>query len=665
AVQSTSAVISHHLWRTALQGRPDVVGMEFLLNDRAAIVVGVAPPGFRGTSLNGNTDIWRRITQDAESASKLQDPGRGLFFILIGRLSRDATLEQARQELDAWTSALPAGEWGIGDAGSDSPARCLLLDRIGMDSWTAETVDRTFRLLVSVAATMLSVALLNSVGLIISGSLARRREWAILKALGAGRRRLLLQGLEECLVMALAAGVLAAALGYAGGRWLGGLQWIESSAAELTLLWSWRAFLFTALLTLATGAVCGLMPAWISSRTEPVKWLRESTGHANLREGWKGTLLVGQMAASLVLLIAALSVMQSLAYLYRIELGLDVRGVLSASIDPGLLGRDREQLQKLYRRLEQGLTNAPGLESPSLAEISPLVGTVRAVSLLSEEAWRNQVSPGYFETVGLRLLQGRSFTETEVWNPPADARQVAVLSTSVASRLWPGGNPIGKRFQHQGRSFWIEVVGLVESHRTASILKDSPLIYEPLGQAYVPRKISILAKSELPVTEARRRIADEVHRLDPSVALFEVESLSQRLNQKLARQRLLAYSVPILAVAALILTCAGVWGMMAGHVRLRRHEIGVRMALGARAADIRRTCLRRALLLNVLGLSSGLLIAWQLSGMVSGQLYGVSPMDRPVLLLAVGVLLLASLLAAYLPLLRVARLNPAQALRYD
>lgn len=665
------AVISHRLWQRQFGGSPEAVGMQVHLNGQAATLIGVAAPGFQGTSLFGGPDLWVPLTQ-AVAADTLSNPRHGLFFTLVGRLAPHSDFQHCRQQIAALASALDARQWWPGM--EDPSIRCLVRRGAGLDSFSADELHTTFRLLFGTVALILLAAVLNAAGLLLSQSLSRNREWAVLNALGAGRQRILLQVLCESLALALPAGLAAALAAFLCRLWLSGLQVISYIPADLPFEMSYRVFLFSVALTFAAGTAAGLLPSWVSASSDPVSGLREGLGNRGAFSRTKALLTAAQMAASFVLVLGALLFLRSLQNVLAIDLGLRPQGVVSGMIEPRLLGYGQDQLRGFYSRLKGRLDANPAFESAALAEIPPFQGTRRPVMLQPSQAsqdftplraFRNYVTAGYLETAGLHLLQGRAFTALDGLERPADAPPVAILSASAADRLWPGSRPLGRRFLRAGSAVEVEVVGVVEDHRHYSPFRADPMIYEPLGQGFVPGRVALLGRGTSSAAEAAAQFRLELGVLEPRMALFDVQSLTGRLENILSRQRLFARLLPLLALAALSLAALGLWGLVAGNMRLRRREFGIRMALGARLSDLVKAGLVRTAILAAAGIAAGTASAALLADRVSAELYEVPALDPLLVLATAAILFLCALSAGCLPLRQIARIDPSETLRSE
>ncbi|MEE8583935.1 MAG: ABC transporter permease [Acidobacteriota bacterium] len=673
--QGHAAVISHRLWRGALGGRADAVGSAIGVNSQPVTVIGIASPGFRGPSMFGEIDLWMPMTLHCGHASShveghFSNPRNGMFFNLVGRLATDS-LQEARQQLSAFASTLDPQDWWPG--GSNEPPRLLLLPDIARDSFTRKELEETFRTLALAVALILLVSTLNAAALLLSQSVARRREWAIAQALGCGRGRLFAQILRESLAIGLLAGAVGALLALSSRLWMPELRLIaylpETSPHDL----NWRAFGFTFLASALIGMAAGLIPAWMSARSDPLEGLRERADALGRFARLRRILVVGQAAVSFLLLAAALLFMKSLSGLYALDLGLTTERVVNARMRPAQLDIPQEDQKRLLVRLRGRLAADRRLETFSFAHRVPFGGSI-VDRIIPEDGdgeatpltiRTNSVSPGFFDTFGIPLLLGRGFGNLDALDRPQDALSVAIISKSLAERLWPHADPVGRRLRLFNGHRVVEVAGVVADHRTASVLQAHPLVYEPLGQRPLPGRIWISLKTEMSAEEAGALLRKEVQSLAPGLPVSDVETMKGRLDRRFSRQRTMAGGFPILALAALALASLGVWGLAAGAIRLRRRQIGIRLALGARHWDIQRAELGRAGVLAALGVAIGLAGLAALSDLLSPHLHQVAPLDPSALLPAAGILCLFALLASYIPLRAAARIDPAESLRCE
>jgi predicted permease len=423
-----------------------------------------------------------------------------------------------------------------------------------------------------------------------------------------------------------------------------------------------------------SGLLFALPPAFRTSRVDLVTSLKLGTpgsgdGKSRLRTG----LVVGQLALSLVILVAAGLFVRTLQALYRIEPGFETRHVLVATLDVGLQGYDEPRARRLLAELEQRAQALPGVEHAALGYMLPLGGGGWDTRIFAAEAVTgpddpglksdiNTVTPSYFATLGMPVVAGRGFTAADRDGAPA----VAVINEAVAQALWPGRNPVGRRFRIGHTDDVLEVVGIVRTARYRSLVEaPRPFYYRPFAQAYRPSMtLHVRTASDDPYTvlQSVRRALDE---LDRDLPLSRVRTLAQRLDGSLGSQRTAALLVSVYGGLALVLAVIGLYGSMAYAVSRRTREMGVRMALGARASEVRRHVLSQALRVALLGTAIGLAAAIPAARLVRAQLYGVEPTDPTTLVAVIVVLVAASVAAAYVPARRATKVDPVVALRSD
>lgn len=673
--QAPAVVISHRLWRGALRGSESVIGAEIRVNSRPVTVMGVAAPGYRGPSILGEIDLWMPMTLRCGQASSyavsdFNNPRNGMFFSLAGRLAQDS-LREARRQLSAFATTLDAKDWWEG--GSNEPPNLLLLPGVGRDSWAQKELQETFRTLAGAVALILLVCTLNATALLISRSTSRRRERAIALSLGCGRLRLFSQVVREGLFIGLLAGGVGALLALSIRLWMPEVRLLASLPESSLYALSWRAFGLTFLVSACVGMASGLIPAWISANLDPIEGLREGADASGRRSRLRTMLIVAQTALSFVLLAASLLFVKSLSGLYSLDLGLSLERVVTARLSPAQLGMAPEDQKRMLVGLRNRLGANGRVESFGIAHRLPFGGSVLDRALPEEADGEtaplpirsNSVSPGFFDSLGIQLLRGRAFGDFDSKGLRQDAVPVAIINKSLAEQLWPNADPLGKRFRLFNANRVVEVAGIVADHRTVSVLEAHPVVYQPLGQGPLPGRFWISLRTEMYAEEVRRLLQKEVHAVAPDLPVSEVEYMKDRLDRRFWRQRTMASGFPVLALAALALTSLSVWGLASGAMRLRRRQIGIRLALGAWHWDIQRAELLSAGWRAALGVAIGLAALALLDDFFSPHLYEVASLDPSALLPAAGILCGTALLASYIPLRSAARIDPAESLRCE
>ncbi|MGD8815783.1 MAG: ABC transporter permease [Acidobacteriota bacterium] len=668
----TVAVLSHDLWQSAYGGAPDVVGRTIRLNGLAFDIVGVAPPGFRGTALEYRPQVFAPMMMQPHfmpSSGMLLDRRGWGGILTVGRLADDISLQQARDDFDA-----------IGDWLHETYPRFTEdreYDLVSLPQGTLMPSDRqavvqVSTLLAVVVAMVLLVACVNVASLMLSRALRRRGELAVRQALGAGRGRLLRQLLIESLVLSAIGGVAGLLVAIAGR---GVLERLPFPFA-LDFSFDGRILAFTVALTALTGLAFGIGPALAATRVDiagPMRGSSQRTGGRRFRLG--GALVVGQVALSLILLIAAGLFARTLIALGRTDLGFEPDNVVIAAVDPSLQGYEGFEVRDFYRRLVDRVAALPGVASVSLATSLP-AGGGDSLSYDIEGAEAPEggqylgvtaVGAGYFETMGIALVRGRGFTGAD----DADGEPVIVINERAARRLRDQlvVDPMEVRVSFSGSDGpFARIVGIAADSKNGSLREAArPMAYLPAEQqteawyamVLLARTSGADPEGVVPVVRAA------VHEVDPNVPAFSVGTLAGHLSDSLSQERLVAGLVGFAAALALLLASIGLYGVLSYAVTRRTREMGIRMALGARTTSVRYLVVRQALLLMAIGGMLGLVGSLAVGSLLSGFLYGVTAGDPLTYALVVGALVAVALAASYVPARRATRVDPLIALRSE
>jgi putative ABC transport system permease protein len=658
-------VVSHGFWQRRLGGAADAVGRGLVLNGQAHQVVGVMPASFAYPP--GGVELWAPLAFDAKD-----ETSRGpLALRVIGRLAQGATLDAARAELLAVAERLER-EFPRTNLGRRFGGVRLREQQSGITGPFAALFQ-------GAALLVLAICCANVGGVLLARGLQRRREMALRAALGASRFRVLRQLLTESLALSLLGGALALLVANAGVRlirngvprditkWVAG--WSEIRLEERALAFGLLAVVFTALAT-------GLLPALGAARQQLTHALRDA-GRGATAGGRTGRALVviSQMALALVLVVAASLLVRGFGRSLERYQGFDPSGVSTFRLRlPEARYAAGRPVADFYARVLSDLAALPGVRAAAAigqlpGDLGPLPGgavSIRGVTSPSDldlpTADYQPASPGYFGLLGARVVAGRSFAEQD----GSDAPPVAIVSASMARRLWPGQSALGQQLK-QGKpddpAPWREVVGVVEDVAQYWFDREPrSTLYLPHAQA--PRAtMFVLVRSESPLAAQASALRARVAALDPQLPADELRTLRTVVDDGLAFLDLAVKLLLLLGGVAVALSALGVYGVIAHDVAQRTPEIGVRLALGATPAQVRRLLLRRALALAALALALGVPAAVALSRLMSGALFGIArPDPLATLLLSLGLLLVA-LLAGFLPARRAAALDPLTALR--
>jgi predicted permease len=516
---------------------------------------------------------------------------------------------------------------------------------------------------------VLAIACSNLASLLLARSAQRRKEIAVRMAIGATRFRLTRQLLTESLMLSV--------IGAAFGLLLGGvlMRLAQASvpstdfALTLDLRMDWRVLFFVTSLALLTGIGFGLVPAIHASRPDVVSTLKEDALGGGRKARLRSVLVVLQVALSFVLLITAGLTVRSLRHTEGLGPGFDPNHAVTLSVDLGLQGYDEQKGQIFYQQLAQRVRALPGVQAAGLIRSLPLGLEASTTGIYPDgrpepqaqdmpSAFYENISPGYFAAMGIPLLAGRDFADSDT----KKSLGVAIVNETLAQQFWPGENPIGKRL-HSGNTSVLEVVGLAKNGKYQSLGEIPALtIYYPIQQVYASTA-ALVVRTDVDANAAIATVRGEVPKLDPTLPVYEAKTLREHMRLALFPLHVGAVAVGSFAFLAMILAAIGIYGVMAYSVAQRTQEIGIRMALGARAVDVWKMVLRQGIILTAVGMFCGLLFALALSKIVASLLYGVSATD-PLTFLLISVLLAAvALIACFLPARRATKVDPVMAIR--
>ena len=661
---SPVAVVSHSLWQRRLGGDPGIVGRTIRLNGFPFTVVGVAPEGFEGHFVGFPFDVFVPLSMAAQAAPDEDLAARDAQWLeLVGRLAPGVSRSQAQAGLVGIMSGL-AREHPQTLRGASVDVRAMT----GVDDSLRRGVVGFLAVLQVAGLLVLLIACVNLAGLLLARAAGRARELAVRVALGAGRGALTRQLMVETLGLFVLGGGVGVALAF----WTADLlHAFQPTAFPVSLRFDLRldarVLAFAAVLTALTGVACGLVPAMQASRVDPLPALKDSRLGGTPRLRLRSALVAGQVALTTLLLVGAGLFVRTLQTARTIDPGFQPEGVHTARLDLTLLAGHPLRGRAFYDQLVAGLAAEPGVESASLAtsiplrSLAPPTADLRADGPVSASepgltAALSAVTPTYFETLRVPLVTGRAFVSADT----PTSRPVAVVNETLARRLWPGRSSVGERLW-QG-PVQREVVGVARDVKVRSLGEDPrPQIYVPLAQVFRPRA-RLLVRGEGDLAAAVRR---QVAALAPDLPVMESTPLREAITFALFPQRMAAAIAGALGALGLVLAATGLYGVVAYSATQRTREMGVRLALGARRADVTALVLGRGLRLTLAGVAAGGALAALLTPAAGGLLHGVSPTDVPTFL-AVGALMTAvAALASYLPARRASRVDPLVALRYE
>ncbi len=658
------AVLSYACWKNKMGADPAVLGRTLMLDGEAFTVVGVAPAGFSGLMVATETDMWTPLTaQEKFTHDKTRLTSRDTYWLIVAgkmRSANDTRSVQAEMHVVAKQLGLAHPEE---EEVPDAEVYALTL----MPGPYRGYVFAFTGLLMIVFVLVLLIACTNAASLLLARATGRVREMATRAALGAGRARLVRQMLVESLMLAGVAGAAGVAIAWTTARLLMQLKPANLPIA-LDIPMDWRVVLFAAGISMATGVVFGLAPALRASATEAARVLREESQTAGRKKArMRNALVVSQMAMCVVLLAGASLCVRSLMNANAIDPGFDTRHIALATLDPGSLGYTPEKVKDFYARLLEQVKRLPQVTSASYAAFLPL-GTSRQVGTAGKFVGHDpnqiqvsvfRVESGLLGTMGIPLLRGRDLTEKEAESATPEG---VVINEYLARRLWPGEDPLGKRLALSGEKTTSQVVGVVKNGKYRT-LGEGPVAAVFRGTLPAARTLVVRTAGD------EREVLDEVRRevpaVDPLMTTTLVQTIGDFMAFPLFPARAMGWLLGVSGILAVVMTAIGLFGVIAYVVSQRTHEIGVRMALGARRSDVLKMVMGQGLRLTGIGLGIGLCAALGAARLLAPLLYGIGAND-PATMTAVAVGLAAiAMSACYLPARKAMRVEPSVALRYE
>ncbi|MBC7929174.1 MAG: ABC transporter permease [Rubrivivax sp.] len=699
ASASPIAVLSHRYWQRRFGGDRSVVGRQINLNGVAFTVAGVAPPGFDGTMQVGSSpDVSIPISWEPQvNTERSRMAGAGVWWLrVMGRLKSGATLEGAQASLDgvfrqsvvehraARQAQAAQGASAIKPLDANDIPRLAASSGSQGEMNTRESYERPLYLLLGVVGLVLLIACANVANLLLARAAARQKEIAVRLALGASRRRLIRQLLTESVLLAALGGALGVLLAFwlkdglmATSDWGG--SWMRALEPRLDL----RVLGFTSGLSLLTGVLFGLAPAWRATKTDLVPALKDSArGSSVATRSWLSkSLVVAQVALSLLLLVGAGLFLQTLINLRRVETGFNTRNLLLFSVDPGLIGYKDERLVNLYRQMSERIEAVPGVSSATFSRNALLSHASSSRDFYLPEATAgpdgkvkesgevhvHQVRENFLEAMEIPLMLGRALSERDDARSP----KVAVVNETFAQQHFPGENPIGKRISFDSaKPGEVEIVGLARDAKyTSQRAKTPPTAYLPwLQELRSVGSIYFEVRTAGDTSTAVAAIRQAVRDVEAGLPLGGIKTQIEQADETMMMERLFAKLLSLFGLLAQMLAVIGLYGVLAWSVSRRTHEIGIRMALGASRGDVLKMIFRQGMTLTLLGIALGLAGAYALTkylASLTDMLYGVSPTDPLTFGVIALFLTLVALAACYIPARRATKVDPMVALRYE
>ena len=667
-------VVSHGLWQRRFGSGPGIIGTPLTLNGKSYTVIGIMPGDFRspgiadsqsGIELQSQTDLWAPIALTAEQLSKRGDYN----LAVMARLKQGVALDQARTEMSNIARRVEAQE---------PQARGFGVNVVSLSEQVVGSIRPALFVMLVAVAFVLLIACANVANLLLARASARQKEIAVRMALGASRSRIVRQLLTESILLSMAGGAIGILLNF----WLIDLL-LASGPKNIPRLGEINTdshvLAFTLLISVMTGALFGLAPALHISRPNINESLKEGArglpggAHRNLV---RAVLVASEVALALVLLVSAGLMIRSFISLSRVGTGFNPDNVLTMKLSlPTSNYPESHQQKTFFRQVIERLKALPGVQSVGAVSALPLSGAEEASGFMVEGrapsdadnmpmADRRRASPDYFTAMGIPLVNGRYFTDAD----DQSSAPVAIISESFARRFFFDEDPVGKRIKNGGPAStrpWLTIVGVVKD------VKHLALDAEPRPQMYMPylqntwTTMTMVMRSQSDPASLAAAARSVVREVDKQQPVTDVKSMRQYFSASISERRFNMFLLAVFAVLALILAAVGVYGVMSYSITQRTQEIGIRMALGARQADVLKLVVKQGMIPALAGVAAGLVAAFSLTRLMASLLYGVSATDPATFALVPLMLVAVALASCLAPARRATKIDPMIALRYE
>ena len=669
------AVISYSLWLRLFGGNRDAIGRTLNLNSVAYTIVGVAPPEFKGTFTIGAAEvIWLPISMHSQvlagPTEAFFNSRRFRFFNVFGRLKPGKTEQQALAQLKTIASRLESAY------PKDNQGRTVETASLADAALGFLPRDQTMGAAIALSSAVgfvLLIACANIANLSLARATKRERELGIRTALGAARGRIIRQLLTESVLLALAGGALGIGIGWLGSRalWAFRPPFLGQNSVDIRL--DLRVVLFTAGVSLLTGILFGLAPAFRASRPD-IAQILNSGGRGNIQGGAKSlmraSLVVCEIALAMIALAGAGLFVRSMQHAQQVDLGFETRNLFAFAFDVASQKMTPDRGRQFMRQAVEKASAAPGVAAAAIASNGPMVGGLLLTVLREGDspdprngvlALSTAISPAYFDTMRIPLVEGRNFNSYD----RQGSNPVAIVNQAMAQYCWPGQSAIGKRYRFATGTELYEVVGVTKNVVTAQVGEKPQLVsYRPFEQQYQSVAVMHVRTTTAP-QQVVPAVLGVVQPLSPDMALRNPVTIETLIGNALWAPRMGAALFTIFGVLAMVLAAVGVYGVMAYMVLQRTNEIGIRMAMGAPPASVLRMMVGQSMRLALIGIVAGSGIALALTRYITNLLLDVSPADPLTFSAVVGLLAITALAAGSIPALRAARIDPVDALRQE
>jgi predicted permease len=662
------AVISYRWWQQHCGSKPDTIGQTVSINKTTFTVVGVLPRDYLGPTSGDSTDILVPLSSQPQIwPTRLLNSPDQWWVQIMGRLAPGADEAQAQAGL----SVLFHQSLGLSKTKMDEGG-ILLEDGSRGQLMLRRQLAKPFFLLTAVVGVVLLIACANLAGLLLTRGAARRHEMAVRAAMGAGRWRLIRQSLIESLVLSLIGAVLGLVVAVLGRQsLLGFLAWNQESS-RFDLRTDTHVLSFTFAITVFTSLVFGILPAIRVSRTDPAHALKNRSALGAPRLVLGKVLVAVQVGLSVLLVIGAGLMIRTFVNLARVAPGFDPENTLLFRVRPADAGYDEQRFIDVYDRIRTALVAIPGVQAVTFSGF-PLVSGTSSSDFIEfqgggSEAGQKlltnylEVGDDFLHTMNIPLLLGRDLNAAD----NAGSSPVAIVNQTFARHYFPGENAVGKTFiSYHPTTRTVQIVGVAGDTKYNRVRADIPPLMYLSQRQYASRAVSFAVRSALPPFSLLPAVRRAVAAVDSDLPLSMVRTQEQVLDESVAADRLFASLGGALAFLAILLSCIGLYGLMAYNVARRTQEIGLRMALGATRRNVAAPVLREALLLTLIGLAVGVPVTLALTRFIKSQLYGVAPADPITLAIGGALLVVVALLSAWIPARRATKIDPMVALRCE
>jgi predicted permease len=683
----TVSVLSDGFWHRQFGGSSEALGKTITINNIPFTIVGVNPPTF--TAPDSPTDTAPELFVPLSMMSVLH-PGKAFMDTLgpdlwwlqvMARTKPGVSDATAQAALNVQLAAAVRATMKVGK--DDTMPRLVLADGSRGDTSALTELAKPIYILLGLAGLVLLLACANIANLMLARASVRHREMSVRMALGAGRRRILQQVLTESVLLSLLGGLAGILLGYLGRNLIPAyLMQTNWDGGQLNVPFDWRVFAYTSAITLTTGVLFGIFPAWRSTRADINTALKEGSRSATRRrKAWSGKAIVGfQVALSTLLVMSSAFFIRTMVNLNSVNPGFDTRNLLLFAVNPPATRYPSPKDTDLEHRLEQSFAALPGVQSVTVANVPLIAGSMwnsgfmvegqKTTPFQDRKDRRNypdldKVGNTFFSTMRIPILAGRGFSDQDT----ETSQPVSIINQTLAREFFPDSNPVGRRFRMSSDgpdSKWITIVGVCADTRYNSIRDNPPAVhFEPYRQASDMGDVTFIIRSPLAASALIPSLRNATKQIDPDLPINQIRTQQQQIDAIMQQERMFASLTAGFGFLALALACVGIYGIMAYTVSQRTNEVGIRLALGAMRGQIRAMVLAETAWLAGAGVVVGLAATLALIRLVKSMLYGLNAWDPMTLGSSVLLLLLVAFVAGWIPAHRAAQVEPIEALRHD